>query len=242
MNNDFRTVMTAALSATALTAAIIVAPAYAAANTTTTVAAAIAANPEMIGEALNALQARAAAAEQSKAEASLAPVARAVIAGDRMVGFVGNPKAAKHVVEFFDYNCGFCKRFSRNTVTPLANSGKVMIHLVQTPILGPGSRRMSEFAAAAMLQGRFAKAHEYLIEQHAPAAADADKLKPALIAAAGLDRVKFEKALKDGSAAKIVDHNAAISEKAGVSGTPMIYAGGRSFRGMTDLQTITSIL
>jgi protein-disulfide isomerase len=146
------------------------------------------------------------------------------------------------VIEFFDYNCGYCKRFSRGSVEPLVAAGDVRIDLVQTPILGPGSRRMAEFAAAAQLQGRFAQAHAYLIEQHAPTKADADALRPMLIRTAGIDPAKFDRALSDGTAARVVEHNADLAKRGGVTGTPLIYANGRVFRGYVDLETLRSAL
>src|SRR3546814_12340590 len=68
-----------------------------------------------------------------------------------LVATVGNP-AGKPIIEFFDYNCGFCKRFHSETATPLLAAGDVKMILVHTPILGPGSERLAEFAAAANLQ------------------------------------------------------------------------------------------
>src|SRR3546814_17086582 len=67
--------------------------------------------------------------------ASARPVAEALIKGDAEVATVGNP-AGKPIIEFFDYNCGFCKRFHSETATPLLAAGDVKMILVHTPILG----------------------------------------------------------------------------------------------------------
>src|SRR3546814_8646407 len=96
--------------------------------------------------------------------ASARPVAEALIKGDAEVATVGNP-AGKPIIEFFDYNCGFCKRFHSETATPLLAAGDVKMILVHTPILGPGSERLAEFAAAANLQGKFEGAHHFLIQR-----------------------------------------------------------------------------
>src|SRR3546814_15887114 len=96
-----------------------------------------------------------------------------------LVATVGNP-AGKPIIEFFDYNCGFCKRFHSETATPLLAAGDVKMILVHTPILGPGSERLAEFAAAANLQGKFEGAHHFLIQHNARDVAEADKLIPKL--------------------------------------------------------------
>lgn len=245
MQYDFRAVLAGALSLTALASAIVIAPAYAAAVSADAVEAAIEANPEMVGNALMKLQARGQAEEERRAAAAVGPVAQSVLRGDRLVGVVGNPKGTHRIVEFFDYNCGYCKVFASKSLKPLlASDPQAVVHLVQTPILGPGSRRMAEMAAAAQMQGptRFRAAHDWLLEQRAPTAAEADALRPALIAAARLDKAAFDRSLSDGSAARIIDHNAELARKAGVNGTPAIYAGGRAFKGMIELPMLRAAI
>jgi protein-disulfide isomerase len=238
MQYDFRAALVAALSLTALASAVVIAPAYAAAISADAVEAAIEANPEMVGNALMKLQAKSQADEQRRADEAISPVAQRILRGDPMVGIVGNPKGTHRIVEFFDYNCGYCKLFATKSLNPLLSSDpQAVVHLVQTPILGPGSRRMAEMAAAAQMQGpaRFRAAHDWLLQQRAGTAADADGLRSALVTSARLDKTAFDRALADGSAARIVDHNADLARKAGVNGTPAIYAGRKVFKGMIEL-------
>ncbi len=248
MKYDFRAAVFGALTLTGIASAVILAPAYAGANTevsAASIASVIEANPDIVGNALIKLQQRSQMQEQDRAAQTLAPVARAILKGDPLIGVVGNPKGSRQVVEFFDYNCGYCKVFATRTLGPmLASDPQLKVHLVQTPILGPGSRRMAEFAAAAQMQGpvRYRAAHDWLIGQRAGTVADAERLKSGLIAAARLDGAAFDRALANRSAARIVDHNAALAEKAGVNGTPAIYAGGRAFRGMIDGPTLKAAL
>lgn len=199
------------------------------------------ANPEIVVNALNKHQANQQRQQADQLAASARPIAEAIIKGDAQVAVVGNPNG-KPVVEFFDYNCGFCKRFHTETATPLLAEGGVKLILVHTPILGPGSERLAEFAAAAHLQGKFEGAHHFLIQHGAKDAAEADKLIPQLISAAGLDRTKFDRALSDGAAKRQVEHNTKLSQTAGVAGTPMIYANNQAIPGAIPLAELKRIL
>lgn len=199
------------------------------------------ANPEIVVNALNKHQSNQQRQQADQLAASARPVADALIKGDTQVATVGDP-AGKPVIEFFDYNCGFCKRFHSETATPLLAEGGIKMILVHTPILGPGSERLAEFAAAANLQGKFEGAHHFLIQHSARDAAEADKLIPELVSAAGLDRAKFDRSLNDGAAKRQVEHNTKLSMTAGVAGTPMIYANNQAFPGAIPLTELKRIL
>lgn len=198
-------------------------------------------NPEIVMQAIQAAQAKERDEQAQQLAASAKPIADAVIAGDKQVAFLGNADG-QPVVEFFDYNCGFCKRFHSETATPLLAEGGTKLLLVHTPILSEGSSRLAEFAAAANLQGKFAPAHDFLMEHNASSVADANALKAQLIASAGLDEAKFEKALADGSAKSQVEHNSNLSKTAGVAGTPMIYANNQAIPGAIPLGALKQVL
>ncbi|QAY80151.1 DsbA family protein [Sphingosinicella sp. BN140058] len=198
-------------------------------------------NPEIVINALNKHQQMQNQAREQQLAAAAGPIAKSIIAGDDQVGFVGAP-TGKPVIEFFDYNCGFCKRFHSETVGKLVADGNVKVLLVHSPILGPGSERLAELSAAAHLQGKFGAAHDFLIHHSAKDVAEADKLIPDLVAAAKLDKAKFDRALADGSAKKQVAYNSDLSKQAKVSGTPMVYANGRAIPGAIPYETLKTIL
>lgn len=193
-------------------------------------------NPESILVALNRAQERQQQAQLASLNSQVEPVAKAIIAGDPKVPFLGSKTATKVVVEFYDYNCGFCKAFHKNTQLPyLTRDKNVRFYMVQTPILGPGSQRMAELSAAAFLQGKFAAAHQFLMLRGASDAAEADGHIPDLIREAGLNEAAFRKALSDGSAKAIVTHNTELARKAGINGTPTLWFKGRTVPGNMPL-------
>jgi protein-disulfide isomerase len=123
----------------------------------------ILANPELIEEALVALEQRAASDMQLARQAALAENRAKLfsLAGDYSVGPADAPVT---VVEFFDYRCGFCKR-SADWVASLPElyDGQVRVVFKELPVLDRGSDRMSETAALAALaagrQGKYLEFH-----------------------------------------------------------------------------------
>lgn len=197
--------------------------------------------PELVMIALQRAQDKQQQQRTVQMNGQVQPVASAIISGDPKVPVLGNPKGSKVVVEFFDYNCGYCKAFSSNTMSPLLTKDKnVRFHMVLTPILGPGSQRMAEMAAAAQIQGKFAAAHAFLIQQRATSVEEANGLTAGLIQAAGLNAAAFNKALADGSAKALVTHNAELARKAGIGGTPTLWFKGRTVPGAMPLEDLES--
>lgn len=156
---------------------------------------------------------------------------------------IGVELPASTLVEAMDYNCSYCKRFHAETVKPLLAKGfRLRVKILWSPILGPGSRRMSELAAAAQLQGKFPAAHAFLIEQRAADREAADKLIPGLVAAADLDRAKLLKALADGSATKLVETHEEMTRKIGVRGTPALWVADRLVNGFVPAERVEQLL
>lgn len=238
----FRSVAPALVLLTGGSAMATVMPAYAQKVTERQIVDVLAKNPEIVQRAMLALQHQQQVEQAQQLLTAMKPVSERIIAGDGRIPFIGNPKG-RPVVEYFDYNCGYCKKFSKDTATPLlAKNRNVRLNLVLTPILGPGSERMALYAAAAKLQNRFAPAHEFLIAQKAQTVAEAESFRARLIIAASLDKAAFDKALTDGSAKAIVAHNAKLAQQAGVTGTPMLYVNGAAAPGAISLPEIEALL
>ena len=75
----------------------------------------------------------------------------------------GNPQGDITVVEFFDYNCGYCKRAFGDMAKLIEKDGKVKLVLKELPILSKGSEDASKVALAAKLQGKYWEAHRALL-------------------------------------------------------------------------------
>jgi len=96
-------------------------------------------NPEIILEMQTAIEERQRVAEEEQRTQALAA------AGDRIFnnpddGVIGNANGDVTVVEFFDYNCSFCRRAHADLVTLKESDPKVRFVMKEFPILGPDSQ------------------------------------------------------------------------------------------------------
>lgn len=102
-----------------------------------------------------------AAAPRAQREADPAMVKE--IIEDKTNTVLGNPKGTFVMIEFFDYNCGFCKRMNKLWPDTLKKSDNIRLILVDTPIFGERSEIISRYAYAADKQGKFAEYHHEIV-------------------------------------------------------------------------------
>src|SRR3984893_12274208 len=96
------------------------------------------AHPEVLEEAMAELTKRQADADTEKHEASIAKNAETIFNSPRGVT-VGNKDGDVTFVEFFDYNCGYCKRAMADMLDLMRSDPKLKVVLKEFPVLGPGS-------------------------------------------------------------------------------------------------------
>lgn len=75
----------------------------------------------------------------------------------------GNAQGDVTIVEFFDYNCPYCRKLAPELAQVVYDDGKVRMIFKDWPILGPVSVYASRLALASKYQGKFAAAHEALM-------------------------------------------------------------------------------
>jgi len=172
------------------------------------------ANPEVIPQAMQKLQeresGRAVAADRSRIET---PYPGAVM---------GNPNGDVTLVEFFDYNCGYC-RASLPTIDRLVKSDpKLRVVFRELPILAEESRDAARASLAAAAQGRFPAFHEAL---YAGGAVSAQSIAAAA-QRTGVDVTK----IPDDVDTEIAG-NLGLAAKLGISGTPAWVVGDKVLSG-----------
>ena len=107
----------------------------------------ILANPDIVQEALDAIAARANAAEIAQRKEALEQN-RALLENSPNQMVLGNPEGSVTLVEFFDYNCSFCRRAMADMLDLIAEDKDLRVVLKEFPVLGPGSLEAARVSAA----------------------------------------------------------------------------------------------
>jgi protein-disulfide isomerase len=183
------------------------------------------AHPEVLEEAMNELNKRQAADEAAKHEASITENSKAIFDSPRNVT-LGNKSGDVTFVEFFDYNCGYCKRAMSDMLDLIKSDPKLKVVLKEFPVLSEGSVEAAKVAVAVRMQdpggAKYLDFHQRLLGGRGPA----DKAR-ALAAAkeAGLDVARLEKDMASPEAKATIDENFKLAESMGMNGTPSYVIG-----------------
>src|SRR5256885_12688426 len=156
------------------------------------------AHPEVLEEAMSELNKRQAAAEAEKHEASITQNADAIFNSPRGVT-LGNKDGDVTFVEFFDYNCGYCKRAMSDMLDLLKSDPKLKVVLKEFPVLSQGSVEAAQVAVAVRMQDPSGKKYLDFHQKLLTGRGAADKAR-ALAAAkdAGLDTARDRKSDGEG--------------------------------------------
>lgn len=143
---------------------------------------------------------------------------------DPDVPVLGNPKGDVTIVEYFDYQCPYCRKLHADLVRLIAEDGKIRLVLKDWPILTPSSQIAARLALAARYQGRYAETHAALMETSGRL--DHDKIRAAAIKA-GLDLAKVDADVNARASEidAVLARNAQQADALGLSGTPGLLVG-----------------
>lgn len=194
--------------------------------------------PELIIQSLTALREREQAkmlAEQGK---NLKEVLPKLLSSDGLT-VLGNPKGDVTVVEFFDYNCGYCKRILPVLQEILKTDKNVRWVLVDLPILSEASKFAAKAALAAEKQGKFLDFHLELLGFKG----QLDEAKVLEIAKdAKLDVEKLKKDITSPAFEKQIADNSAAARAIGVNGTPAFVVGDQFAPGAIGLEALQELI
>lgn len=152
----------------------------------------------------------------------------------------GNPEGDITIVEFFDYNCGYCKRAFAQLNDLINEDTNVRVLLKEYPILGESSRTASQAAVAAFLLDKdtYFKAHSALMQKRLR---DKDAILTEL-ASIGYDKEALSKKMAGSEVADILRKNNELGRSVGINGTPAFVIGSRLVPGAISLEQMKAIV
>jgi len=200
----------------------------------------IVSHPEVLQEAIAELDKCQAAADTEKAKAAVASNAETIFNSSRQV-VLGNANGDVTLVEFFDYNCGFCKRAMADMLDLLKNDPKLKIVLKEFPVLGPGSVEAAKVAVAVRMQDRTGKKYLDFHQKLLGGRGQADKARALAVAKeVGMDMARLDKDMAGDEIKVSLEESLKLAETLGLNGTPSYIVGTDVVIGAVGLDALRS--
>jgi protein-disulfide isomerase len=168
-------------------------------------------------------------------------LSRDAVLRDPEIPVLGNPQGDLTVVEYFDYQCPFCKKLAPEIAQVVREDGKIRLVLKDWPIFGAVSRSAAQLALAAKYQSKYQEAHEALIGANGKLN---DANIPELLAKAGGDVEKARQDLQEHQKTieDLLIHNNAQADAFGFQGTPGFIVGFFRVPGVVEMKVFKQII
>ena len=154
---------------------------------------------------------------------------------------VGAKNADVSVVEYFDYNCSFCKKLSPALAALLNSDPKVRLVYKDWPILSEVSAYAAESALAAGAQGKYRVAHDALMA--APHLASHEQVDVVLQKAGiDMDVLKRDREAQSGAIMAALRRNDTEAGALGIRGTPGLLVGRQLVNGVYDVAGLEQVV
>jgi protein-disulfide isomerase len=195
-------------------------------------------SPEIIRQAITLLQQGDEASSAAQAKAMLSEQ-RTLLELDPNAPVIGNLKGDVTVIEFFDYNCPYCKRAWAELNTVMAQDPGIRVVLREWPILGEASVYAARASLAARKQGKYVLFHNALMSSKGRA-------QPATVMAiansAGLDTAQLEVDMKSPEIDEHIETSMQLARALGFSGTPAYIIGEALAPGMVAADELQNMI
>lgn len=191
-------------------------------------------NPEIIREAIVMLEERR-EAEEAAAQLVALNAQRDLLENDPNAPVLGAADGDAVVVEFFDYNCPYCKRAADAVKTLMAEDEAVKVVYREWPILGEGSVIAARAALAAREQGKYEEMHWALMGLEGRAT------EASIMAAAREVGLDIDQLLADMESDAVTSHiqtSMVLAQSLGITGTPAFVIGDAVVPGAVPLSDL----
>lgn len=175
-------------------------------------------HPEVIRDAMVELDRKQQAAEADARKESVSKYSDTLLNSSRQV-VLGNPKGDVTLVEFFDYNCGYCKRAHADMQKLIDEDSNLRVVLKEFPVLGPGSEEAARVAVIVnqIAPEKYKAFHDELLMSRG----EVNGARALAVAAdVGLDPAAIKAKLSEPEIAATINESYSLAQALGINGTP----------------------
>ena len=195
-------------------------------------------NPQVIVEALDAVQSQQQRSEGRRRQSAV--VARAdQLYRSRSDPSVGDPKATVTIVEFFDYQCPYCRRMAQQLAELNKDDPDLRIVYKEFPIFGPASTLAARAALGAARQGKYEEFHLALMGiRGAPSERSIFRAAERI----GLDAGRLRADMNSPNTQRIFQRNHQLAQELGIRGTPAFVIGDQVIPGAIEIRRLRELI
>jgi protein-disulfide isomerase len=193
-------------------------------------------NPQILQEVMAELEKRQALVDAERHRAAIKEHAELLFDSPRQVT-MGNPQGDVAFVEFFDYNCGYCKRALTDMLDLMKTDSKLKVVLKEFPVLGEGSTQAAQVAVAVRMQDKtggkkYLEFHQKLLNSRGTV----DRARALAVAKeVGLDMSRLDKDMASDEVKTTLAESFKMAEAMGLNGTPSYVIGNEVVVGAIGL-------
>lgn len=198
-------------------------------------------NPEVLMEAIGVLEQRQ-AQEQAGSDAELVRANADALFNDGYSQVTGNPDGDVTMVEFLDYQCGYCKQAFPEVNQLLESDGDIRLIIKEFPILGEGSTLAARFAISVkQVAGdeAYQKVHDQLMEFRGQFTEDS---LSTLASSMDLDVEAIMARMDSDEVTEVIAQNHALAQRLQINGTPGFVIGEQLLRGYVPLDGMQEVV
>lgn len=188
-------------------------------------------NPEIIPEAVKVLR--------SRQNASALMGSEELLYNDGFSHVAGNLDGDITIVEFYDYNCGYCKQVPEALAQLIDEDNNIKVIFKELPILAESSQYASVAAMASMKQGKFMDFHSALMKNKRQLT---EELILQIARDSGVDEDKLIQDMADPEIETNLMKNKYLVQNIGISGTPGFVIGNQVIPGYIPYEKLKDIV
>lgn len=182
-------------------------------------------HPEILQDVMAELEKKQQFADAEKGKLAVKENKELLLSSPRQVT-LGNQQGDVTLVEFFDYNCGYCKRALSDLMGLMKADPKLRVVLKEFPVLGPGSVEAAQVAAAVRMQDRGGKKYLDFHQKLLSGRGQVDRARALAVAKeVGMDMARLEKDMASEEVRAQIQESMQLADKLGLNGTPSYVVG-----------------